>query len=104
NQATTPPAGATLSITCPGNFSVPANNGCSATGVSLGSASTSGGCGGINIINNAPATFPVGQTVVTWTATDSCSHTSTCQQTVTIVDGTLPTITCPATVSVNANS
>lgn len=36
--------------------------------------------------NNAPQLFPIGTTVVTWTATDSGGSTTTCQQLVTVVD------------------
>ena len=104
NQATTPPSTAALAITCPGNVNAIANSGCTATGITLGTATTTGGCTGVNISNNAPSTFPVGTTFVTWTATDSCSNTATCQQTVTVTDTTPPTITAPANVVVSANS
>jgi hypothetical protein len=33
---------------------------------------------------NAPASFPVGVTTVTWTATDACGNIATCQQKVTV--------------------
>ncbi|OWY26051.1 hypothetical protein BVG80_00640, partial [Sphingobacteriales bacterium TSM_CSM] len=36
--------------------------------------------------NNAPATYPVGTTTVTWTATDAAGNTATCSQTVTVTD------------------
>ena len=36
----------------------------------------------------------------TWTATDECGNTSTCQQAVTLVDTTRPVITCPPSLTV----
>ena len=53
--------------------------------------------------NFAPgATFPVGVTTVTYTATDVSGNTSTCSFTVTVIDNTRPLIAnCPANVSVN---
>jgi hypothetical protein len=36
------------------------------------------------VSNNAPATFPIGTTAVTWTATDASGNSSTCTQQVTV--------------------
>jgi HYR domain len=56
--------------------------------------------------NYAPgATFPVGVTTVTYTATDVAGNTSTCSFTVTVVDNTAPVIAgCPANISVNTGA
>lgn len=43
-----------------------------------------------DINNNAPSLFPLGKTVVTWTATDDDGNSSTDTQDVTIVDTTPP--------------
>lgn len=52
-------------------------------------------------INNASGTiFNLGITTVTYTATDNSNNTSSCSFTVTVVDNAIPTITCPANVSV----
>ena len=40
------------------------------------------------ISGNAPATFPVGNTIVTWTATNGAGITATCNQTVAVVSPT----------------
>jgi hypothetical protein len=48
------------------------------------------GAGGIAVTNNAPLTFPSGQTVVTWTATDGRGNSATATQTVTSVDPETP--------------
>ncbi len=45
---------------------------------------------------DASDTYPVGATVVTWTATDVAGNTSTCLQTVTVTDDENPVITCAA--------
>jgi len=44
------------------------------------------------ITSDAPDTFPVGATTVTWTATDDDSNSVTATQTVTITDNTAPLI------------
>ncbi|MCX6233222.1 MAG: HYR domain-containing protein, partial [Bacteroidetes bacterium] len=88
------------SISCPANVMVNADLGqCYATGVSLGSAVTSDNCGVASVNNNAPATFSVGTTVVTWTVTDYNGNTAQCTQSVIVVDGEIPSITCPANIS-----
>ncbi len=92
-------------ITCSPDVSVNADLGQSfATGVNLGSPITSDNCGVTGVANNAPAQFPVGTTVVTWTVTDVNGLIATCQQWVTVTDNQPPMITCPADVSVNADA
>jgi large repetitive protein len=58
----------------------------------------------ISLTNDAPATFALGETIVTWTATDEAGNTSTATQKVTIVDTTAPAITPPEDVTVEATS
>jgi hypothetical protein len=38
--------------------------------------------------NNAPSTYPIGNTIVTWTATDAFGNNTTCNQIVTVVSPT----------------
>jgi hypothetical protein len=45
--------------------------------------------------------FPLGATLVTYTAQDAAGHTTTCNFTVTVVDDTPPTITCPTNMTVS---
>ena len=83
-------------IICPSDVlsvSVDLNH-CYATGVVLGTPSTSDNCGIASVANNAPVQFPVGNTTVIWTVTDVHGGTATCNQTVTVVDTQDPTITC----------
>jgi large repetitive protein len=75
-------------LTCPANVTVTVNSvGCKATGVVLGTPTVTDNCtatANIVVTNNAPASFPVGNTLVTWTATDASGNSATCQQTVTV--------------------
>jgi N-acetylneuraminic acid mutarotase len=90
-------------ITCPPNVAVNTNPGqCSATGVTLGTATATDNCGIATITKNAPTTFPVGITSVVWTATDVNGRTATCTQTVTVTDNQAPVVTCPNNITVNA--
>ncbi|WP_422104225.1 HYR domain-containing protein [Winogradskyella sp.] len=45
------------------------------------------------------STFPPGDTIVEFSATDASCNTSTCRFTVTVVDDTAPTISCPADIT-----
>ncbi|TCK64050.1 hypothetical protein DFQ05_2743, partial [Winogradskyella wandonensis] len=56
-------------ITAPANVTVSANASCEATGVTLGTPTTADNCGVATVTNDAPATFPLGTTTVTWTVT-----------------------------------
>ncbi len=61
-----------------------------------------GGHPAYSFSNNALAAFPVGTTPVVWTVTDASGNTSSCTQSVTVTDGQLPSITCPANVVDNS--
>jgi hypothetical protein len=49
--------------------------------------------GPVTVVNNAPSPYPLGPTVVTWSAADAHGHVRTSPQTVTVVDTTPPSIT-----------
>src|SRR5205814_6664735 len=85
-------------ITCPPALTdVPTDPGqCYATGVNLGAPlATNDNCGILTVTNNAPAQFPHGTTIVTWTVVDTSGNLATCTQNVTVQDHEQPTITCP---------
>ncbi|HNF71611.1 MAG TPA: choice-of-anchor D domain-containing protein, partial [Chitinophagaceae bacterium] len=88
------PAGGTTNATLQ-NFTL--NGGCTSN-FTNGSVSTFG------LTNNAPSSYPLGNTTVTWTATDASGNTATCEQIVTVNDTEAPSITCPANISVNNTS
>jgi len=55
------------------------------------------------VTSNAPSIFPYGITTVTWTATDAVGNHASCDQTVTLVDGTPPSIGAVLTPSLPAS-
>lgn len=71
---------------------------CIATGVALGTPTTGDNCAVSIVTNNAPASFPLGPTTVTWTVTDNHGRTATATQVITVVDQTPPTITLSGNV------
>jgi hypothetical protein len=86
----------------PGDITVEATS--EASLVTLGQATGRDfGSGLAEITNDAdPAGFPVGATVVTWTATDNVGNATTSEQIVTVVDTTPPVLTVPPDVVVTA--
>ena len=45
-----------------------------------------------SVTNDAPEVFPLGETIVTWTATDSSGNSSSQSYTITFVDTIIPEI------------
>jgi len=70
--------------------------------VAIGTATATDFVGISTITSDAPATFPVGTTIVTWTATDAAGNSASATQNVTVNDSTDPIITVPANLSVEA--
>lgn len=93
---TTPPT-----ITAPDDITVEGNTEGGATGVVLGTPTVSDIVDPSPIVtNDAPSFFPLGDTVVTWTATDASGNSASATQKVTVVDTTPPTITVVSSLSV----
>ncbi len=93
-------------LTCPLDVSVGTDNGlCTASGVDLGMPDNDDLCGAVTLSNDAPDSFPLGETMVTWTATDDAGNSTTCMQLVTVNDDEAPTITnCPADQTLQADA
>jgi hypothetical protein len=94
--ATQPPAGAGLSISAPADVQQEASG--IMTAVALGNATTSGGEGTVTVSHDAPASFPLGMTMVTWTATDTASNQATATQQIALTDTTPPSLSAPGNV------
>lgn len=76
-QDTTPPA-----LSLPADIEVVAQG--LETTVTLGAASADDIFGPVELTNNAPAVFPIGETIVTYTATDANGNVSTAEQKVVV--------------------
>ncbi len=91
-------------ITCPAPVAVNTDSDeCTASGVDLGTPVVDDNCTVASVTNDAPATFPIGNTTVTWTVTDGSENIATCEQIVTVTDVELPTITCPEDINACSN-
>jgi len=53
-------------------------------------------------VNDSPESFPVGDTIITWTAIDLAGNTATATQTVSVVDTTSPKLSIPQAITVEA--
>jgi hypothetical protein len=75
---TTPPT-----VLCPHDVVLDASGGCSANNNTTATASDT--CAGaLPVAPVPPGPYPIGTTVVDWTATDGCGNVGHCQQTVTV--------------------
>src|SRR6266849_6259201 len=95
---TTPP-----SIACPAPITAEATSFAGAM-VNPGSAVASDTAGLVTITGPAVGTYKLGTTTVTYTATDQSGNQSSCTTTITVVDTTPPSITCPAPITAEATS
>ncbi len=92
-------------ITAPADVTVNVDAGsCEATGVALGTPTTSDNCSVASVTNNSAEPYPLGTTTITWTVVDGSGNTTTATQTVTVVDDVIPTITAPEDITVNVNA
>ena len=99
NQTVTVTDNVLPTITAPANVNATTNTACTATGIVLGTPTTSDNCSVASTTNNAPTAFPLGVTTVIWTVTDGSGNVKTANQTVTVTDNVLPTITAPANIT-----
>ena len=90
-------------VVAPSDVTVEAT-GISNTIVEIGEATTYDIIQIISVTSDSPDTFPLGETVITWTATDSSGNSATATQTVTVVDTTAPELIVPDNVIVDSFS
>ena len=72
------------------------------TSVDIGTATVTDNVDSITATNDAPDSFPLGETSVRWTAKDNAENVVTAIQTVTVRDTTNPTITVPNSIITEA--
>ncbi|HJU13382.1 MAG TPA: HYR domain-containing protein [Candidatus Nitrosotalea sp.] len=89
-------------ITSPPDMTVEATG--TLTPVSVGQATATDAVKVVSITNNAPSKFPLGTTLVTWTAMNAGGNTAQAVQKITIVDTTAPTLTAPPNITIQATS
>jgi len=65
----------------------------------IGTATATDLVGVATLTNDAPATYPLGATTVTWTAADGADNSATATQLVEVVDTTAPAITTPPSIA-----
>ncbi|MGJ0483564.1 MAG: HYR domain-containing protein [Methylomicrobium sp.] len=68
--------------------------------ITLGNASASDNIGVTALTNNAPASYPIGTTTVTWTAADAAGNLTSCAQPVTVTTAPVTPPTISETISV----
>jgi hypothetical protein len=92
-------------ISCPSDVVVSTSPGiCAATNVNLGTPTAGDQCGPVTVTNNAPPSYALGNTLVTWTVTDPDGATATCTQQVSVVDTTAPVLACATNKTVDCGS
>jgi CSLREA domain-containing protein len=97
-------------INAPADIIVDADEGCAATGLTLGTPVTSDNVGVVSVTGvrsdglALDAPYPGGTTTITWTAKDAANNTATDTQTVTVLDPAVPVITAPANISANTDA
>src|SRR2546427_10314603 len=89
------------SITCPASVTLdcPADTRTNVTGV----ATATDTCSSLSISYSDVTNSGCGGTYTilrTWTATDACTNSASCVQTITVQDTNAPNITCPANLTV----
>jgi hypothetical protein len=95
-------------MTCPPNLTIT----CTANTLpaATGTATASDNCSGVPVVTYAdvtqssPTCAQEYSITRTWTATDICNNVSTCVQTITIDDSTVPSLTCPPNITIQCTA
>ncbi|MFQ5425211.1 MAG: HYR domain-containing protein [Phycisphaerae bacterium] len=80
---------------CSPDVLVQADAGACTASIVLQTPAVTDNCSTATVSSDAPAIFPMGATVVTWTATDTSGNTASCTQTVTVADDSVPPVLSP---------
>jgi hypothetical protein len=91
-------------IFLPSNAVVRNDPGLATAFVNVGVGHVEDNCPNYSLSDPPNGVYPVGTTAAVWTARDEAGNTSTATQLVTVKDLEAPTITLPATITVNATS
>lgn len=78
-------------ITCPANIVRTLSLSSTTMTIAIGTPVVADNCTGFTVANNAPTSFSVGITPVTWTATDSSGNQNTCVQNIEVKGTTTST-------------
>ncbi|HEY3114895.1 MAG TPA: HYR domain-containing protein [Gemmatimonadaceae bacterium] len=98
------------SIAAPANISVGNDPGLASATVAAGNPDAKDNCLSVSVSSarsdglSLASPYPIGSTTITWKATDPSLNFSTASQTVVVRDVTPPTVSVPASFSVNATS
>jgi len=93
-------------ISCPVNIAVNNDPGICGAKLTVPIPTASDDCGLVTLTNSfnqtadASGLYPVGNTIIVWTAKDDCGNTSTCEVSVTVNDTEKPVITCPSDITI----
>ncbi|MCL6261753.1 HYR domain-containing protein, partial [Aquiflexum sp. TKW24L] len=91
-------------VSAPAGLTVDTDKGiCEAREVYLGVATFTGDIPDGGLTNDAPETFPLGETIVTWTVTDRNGNTATSLQKVIVRDREIPVIKAPANLVLSSS-
>jgi hypothetical protein len=96
------PTDLTIALPWDGSSSVPVSDPAIANWLSQATASDTQD-GSLAISNNAPASFPIGTTLVTFSSTDSCGEANNAVAAVTVERNTPPSLTVPYNIDVIGN-
>lgn len=101
-------------ITCPGNLTVNVSNNCTNAQAALSNAVADDCSPNVLVTNNSPyatshgangsGVYPMGTTVITFTASDRCGNTATCTTEITVKDNSKPSPLCIVGLSVSLNN
>lgn len=72
--------------------------------IDIGTATSEDYCSIPVVSNDAPETFNLGTTIVTWSTTDATGNTVTKEQNITVVDTMAPVLTLPSNITIEATS